>query len=99
LYVNQLPVASAGGDRIANVSEHLHLSAEQTIDYDGARDTLAYSWEADDGVQKCSGTACEVFFTTPGTHRVTLTVSDGHENATATVMIEVLPDPPRQIAP
>lgn len=98
LFVNQIPVAAGGADRIANISESLVLDGSSSLDYDGERDTLSYSWELDDGT-RFDGATATVAFGSPGTHVATLTVSDGHEAATATVYILVLPEQPRQIAP
>ncbi len=98
LYVNQLPVASAGADRVANLSEPVLLDGSASLDYDGARDALTYTWEIDDG-RTFPGSTATVTFTQPGTHRATLKVSDGHENATATVYVYVPPAAPRQVAP
>lgn len=98
LYVNHPPLASAGSDRVANISEAVTLDASQSLDYDGNRDALTFTWEADDG-RNFTGPIVHIDFSTSGTHTVTLTVSDGHEASTASVTVFVPPEPPKQVLP
>ncbi len=98
LYVNHPPLAAAGPDRVANLSEPVTLDASQSLDYDGNRDALTFTWQADDG-RNFTGPIVTVTFPTSGTHTVTLTVSDGHEASTSTVTVYVPPDAPKQVLP
>lgn len=98
LFVNHPPLAAAGQDRVANLSEPVSLDASQSIDYDGDRDALTFNWEVDDG-RNFTGPLLTIAFDSAGTHTVTLTVSDGHEASTSTVTVYVPPEPPKQVLP
>ena len=98
LIVNQLPVAATGGDRRVNISEAVVLDASATIDYDGARDTLTFTWEADDG-QVISGPTGRISFDRPGVHLILLKVDDTHEVAIAEVYVYVKEPEPKQVLP
>jgi hypothetical protein len=99
VFVNQVPAAYGGIDRMAQLGETVTLDASSTIDYDGARDNLTCTWNVDEGAQTMTGCTVSLAFSEPGTHRVVLLVFDGHENGTATVDIYVPPPEPVQVLP
>lgn len=98
LVVNQLPVAATGGDRTAAIGEAIHLDASDTIDYDGARDTLTFKWVSDDG-RTIDGPTGTISFDTPGVHRIQLLVNDTNEVAVAEIFVYVPEPPVHQVLP
>jgi hypothetical protein len=98
LVVNQLPVAATGGDRRVKIGEEVQLDASATIDYDGARDTLTFTWESDDG-RTISGPTGSIAFTSSGVHRIVLKVDDTNEVAIAEVFVYVEPAPFKPVLP
>lgn len=98
LIVNQLPVAATGGDRTVAIGETISLDASETLDYDGARDTLTFTWVSDDG-RTINGPTGSISFDTPGVHRIQLLVNDTHETAVAEIFVFVPAPEAKRVLP
>ena len=93
---NQPPVADAGEDSTLG-GGNAELSGEGSYDPDG--DSLTYTWnltDSPDGPETGISTSAsaDYNFTTAGTYTLSLTVSDGTEESTDTVVYTVINDAP-----
>lgn len=88
--VNGRPVANLTSSKAtANVSESVAFDASGSSDPDG--DSLFYDWDLDgDGsYDDADGASLSEAFDTPGTHNVSVKVSDAQASDTATVTVTV----------
>ena len=94
VWVNDPPVAQAGGDRRGAVAQALSFDASGSRDLDGR--LIEYSWDFSDG-QQATGREVSHAFDGPGRYVVTLTVRDdsgtGSDTATAEWPVDIN-DPP-----
>jgi PKD repeat protein len=95
---NTPPVAVAGDDQVVNIGAVVVFGASDSHDPDG--NPLSYRWDFDDsdGLQTDSILiAPHHTYTSPGTYIVTLTVSDGIDNGTDTIVVTVQPNLPPSV--
>ncbi|MFH1367082.1 MAG: lamin tail domain-containing protein [Patescibacteria group bacterium] len=83
---NTVPVSEAGGDQEVFEGEQVLFDASDSFDSDG--DTLTYSWDFGDGLVGNGLTPTHVY-EVMGQYTVTLTVSDGVNQATDSLLITV----------
>ncbi|MGA1864942.1 MAG: HYR domain-containing protein [bacterium] len=96
-YVNTPPVADAGPDKTVSANENclarIYLDGSGSYDPDG--DTLTYEWTWSYGSANETATGVKPFVTLPlGVNVITLTVSDGMDTNTDTVVITVIDTTP-----
>jgi PKD repeat protein len=95
---NLAPVARIDGDTLVNVNETARFTAENSTDDDNNTLTWVWDFDASDGIQEdASKKTPSYVYRTPGTYTITLTVSDGMENDTATWDIKVNSPPAGRI--
>ncbi len=90
------PVVVLGANRTVVAGTRLHLSAIRLTDNDPRFSLSGHTtWriEGPGGVQEFSGPTPSVTLTTPGTHRVTVTVRDGAGNSADATQTIVVADP------
>jgi PKD repeat protein len=100
--VNHPPNAEIRAPRTQlNAGERLILDGLNSSDPD-LKDTLVYDWDfnASDGLKQwVRGPVVQASWATAGTYTVTLRVSDGRLNDTATIAVRVLVPPPPNVLP
>jgi PKD repeat protein len=85
---NTAPVANAGADQSVVAGDNVTFDASNSSDVDG--DALTYSWDFDgDDAEDATGVAPTYSFATAGTYTVNLTVSDGTDSATDSLVVTV----------
>ncbi len=94
---NTPPVANAGPNQFVEQTspQGANVTLDGTASYDPDNDTLTFNWTWTGG--SATGATPTVFLP-PGNTTVTLTVSDGHFNSTATVVIEIRDTTPPTVA-
>jgi len=85
---NTAPVADAGADQSVVAGDTVTFDGSASSDADS--DALTYSWDFDaDGVEDATGAAPTYTYATAGSYTVDLTVSDGTDSATDSMVVTV----------
>jgi len=83
---NTEPVVEAGGDQTVQIGQAINFDASETFDPDN--DTLSYSWNFGDGGSGSGITPTHVY-QIEGSYTVVLSVSDGQNNVSDSLVIKV----------
>ncbi len=93
---NQPPIAEAGQDQSVIINETVYFDGTDSTDPDG--DSLTYHWDFGDDNESTEATPTHRY-SQPDQYEVTLTVSDGNDEAEDRLMVEVTNPEPGEPSP